>query len=566
MSNHCLFLFIFAAFACNETLSIDVSNSNSTTVYYSINSHNRIVDDLNRERLWRGINVVYKSAPYAPRTEGWPKGTSSLDDPLAFGQDDATFLASMGFNVIRLNVMWAGVEPIENQYNQTYIEEMKKIVRFCAVVDIDVIVEFHQDCISEMFCGEGIPIWSAKNHDILFKKTGFPWPSREAYPLVGSSNFTGVYKNFKAPSEAHCRVSSGKECILAWATADTFRELYTNGRNMRDKFAAYWKFVAEQFKTEPNVIGYELFNEPGQTDTIWTIPGLTDEHYLRKFYDEIVPGIHEADPQRLVLFEPTTWSDEYPNKTHNIFRSRLDRVPGGSVWANKSVLAFHYYTWMNKGEYSDGGVTRRNYLTARSLDASKLTVGQFLTEWMLWQCGDDSEMDDYDKYFLSWTAWNYKSYIPGENEPRSPFVRNVQGSSAGLWMDGSGVNWKLAACLARTYPVNMQGHLTNFHFNDTSNVLNITLEEIGTGKDYTTDLPIVEIFVNTKALKEGMAPRYPKGVEVVTEPTGVVQWSMSPKNSQILQIWEKQSKVVMRKRHLTSTIPSTLKITVQAKE
>ena len=33
-----------------------------------------------------------------------------------------------GFNVVRLGMMWPGVEPKKGQYNETYLAIMKKLV------------------------------------------------------------------------------------------------------------------------------------------------------------------------------------------------------------------------------------------------------------------------------------------------------------------------------------------------------------------------------------------------------------------------------------------------------
>jgi hypothetical protein len=74
-----------------------------------------------------------------------------------------------------------------------------------------------------------------------------------------------------------------------------------------------------------------LLNEPSLTWSIYIFPGLTDSHYLEPFYDAVVKRIHEVDPNRVVLFEPTTWSNEYPDNplTKHLFESRLHHAPGG---------------------------------------------------------------------------------------------------------------------------------------------------------------------------------------------------------------------------------------------
>ncbi len=44
-------------------------------------------------------------------------------------------------------------------YNQTFFEEVKHIVRLCDKYGIYVLIDMHQDSLSEQLCGEGIPDW-----------------------------------------------------------------------------------------------------------------------------------------------------------------------------------------------------------------------------------------------------------------------------------------------------------------------------------------------------------------------------------------------------------------------
>lgn len=68
--------------------------------------NNRIKDQDGRERIYHGTNVVQKLFPYVPRTDGF----NAID---SFSKEDANFLATMGYNTIRLGVLWAGAEPVE---------------------------------------------------------------------------------------------------------------------------------------------------------------------------------------------------------------------------------------------------------------------------------------------------------------------------------------------------------------------------------------------------------------------------------------------------------------------
>ena len=66
----------------------------------------RIKDADGRERIYHGTNVVEKLFPYVPRTDGF----NAID---SFSKEDAEFLATMGYNTVRLGILWAGAEPVE---------------------------------------------------------------------------------------------------------------------------------------------------------------------------------------------------------------------------------------------------------------------------------------------------------------------------------------------------------------------------------------------------------------------------------------------------------------------
>ena len=44
--------------------------------------------------------------------------------------------------------------------------------------------------------------------------------------------------------------------------SEMFDNIYTNKDGLQDSFAAFWKLTASYFTNEPNVLGYELLNEP----------------------------------------------------------------------------------------------------------------------------------------------------------------------------------------------------------------------------------------------------------------------------------------------------------------
>ena len=82
------------------------------------------------------------------------------------------------------------------------------------------------------------------------------------------------------------------------------------------------------------------------------------------------------------MFEPTTWSNEYPDYkiTEEMFKSRLSHPPGGKQYANRSILAYHYYPWVN---HVFNSTSADPYFKSRFTDYTKMEVAGFVTEWNL---------------------------------------------------------------------------------------------------------------------------------------------------------------------------------------
>jgi endoglycosylceramidase len=101
--------------------------------------HQTFIDEYGRTRVFHGMNAVYKIAPWLPNVEGFD-AENSLSDI------DAKNLESWGFNIVRLGVMWPGLEPgARGDFNMTYLEEIDKIVKNLEKSNIYVILDLHQD-------------------------------------------------------------------------------------------------------------------------------------------------------------------------------------------------------------------------------------------------------------------------------------------------------------------------------------------------------------------------------------------------------------------------------------
>lgn len=115
----------------------------------------RLVDDRGHERLFHGVNVVSKAAPYLPRTDRFDP-----DDSLV--QSDIDDMKEAGFTVVRLLVAVPGVMPTRGVINATYLNEVAKIVNMLSAAGIYTILDAHQDLYSPQFCGNGFPDWAVE--------------------------------------------------------------------------------------------------------------------------------------------------------------------------------------------------------------------------------------------------------------------------------------------------------------------------------------------------------------------------------------------------------------------
>lgn len=113
-------------------------------------------DEHNSSIILHGVNVVVKLPPYLPDLEKF--------DPLnSLTDKDIKIMKKLGFNFVRLGVMWESVETSENFYDFEYLKKIEKIINDLGKNGIVTLIDIHQDTFSRLFCGEGVPVFYAKN-------------------------------------------------------------------------------------------------------------------------------------------------------------------------------------------------------------------------------------------------------------------------------------------------------------------------------------------------------------------------------------------------------------------
>src|SRR4029077_18734655 len=121
-----------------------------------------ITDARGRVEILHGTNMVYKLAPYYPAAAG-------------FDASDAAFLPSVGFNAVRVGLIWKAVEPRPGVYDDAYLKQIERTVKTLAKLGIVSLLDFHQDMYNEKYQGEGFPDWSVQDDGLPNEpKDGFP--------------------------------------------------------------------------------------------------------------------------------------------------------------------------------------------------------------------------------------------------------------------------------------------------------------------------------------------------------------------------------------------------------
>lgn len=223
-------------------------HSKSPTIAKGILSHKELyfTDANGKVVILHGMNFMNKNPPFYPVAfdEPNPNGQGTI------GESWAKLFADNGFNVVRLGIMWQGVEPSAGNYDDSYIRKIRDISRIFGKFGVFVILDFHQDGWTfgpipglepnPNFFGAGFPIWSAN-----FYLNGVPQQN------LNGENFNNpalnaIWNNF-------------------WNNVPAFTDNSQTTRDtigVQDRFINMHVHVAKFFKNEKNLLYYGSVNQP----------------------------------------------------------------------------------------------------------------------------------------------------------------------------------------------------------------------------------------------------------------------------------------------------------------
>jgi endoglycosylceramidase len=343
------------SFAVGAALVCALPAPTSASVGRQLSHAGRWITDANgRVVVFHGTNMVYKLAPFYPAAAG-------------FGSEDAAYLRRLGFNAVRVGVIWQALEPQPGLFEDSYLNHIATTVNLLARYGIFSILDFHQDQYNQVFAGEGFPSWSIQTDGLPNTKTAFP-TGYEVNPALQRA-----FENFWADKRG------------------------PHGIGLQERYAAAWREVAKRFRGDASVLGYEIMNEPFPGSNYVSCaspPGCPkSDAELTSQERKADRAIRSVDPRTLIFHEPyVTFNFGY-----------TDHV--GPLRDRHSVFAWHDYCLQGTSPCSSNPRTMQNAAAyvARTHEAT------FMTEY---GATSGTKANQYmvalaDKYMVPWAEWAY---------------------------------------------------------------------------------------------------------------------------------------------------------------
>ena len=181
-------------------------------------SGTRFLDANGKPLLLHGIAIANKSPQ-----EGYTGGIERAD---------FAAIRSWGMNCVRLAIFWDGIEPQPGKIDTAYLDRVAQMVGWAKAEHIYVMLDMHQDLYSVKY-SDGAPAWATLSDGKEHVKGSVWSDSYYASPAVQTA-LDHFWANSPAP----------------------------DGKPLQEHYAQAWVAVAERFKDEPAVVGYDLMNEP----------------------------------------------------------------------------------------------------------------------------------------------------------------------------------------------------------------------------------------------------------------------------------------------------------------
>jgi endoglycosylceramidase len=321
-------------------------------------------DGQGRQLLFRGYNAKVTTLFDVTFDDGRVPEETFPD----LSETEAARIEQLGWNVLRIPVSWSGLEPHPLQYSAAFLAKLDTVIAMAKAHGFYIFVDMHQDGYSKEIGEDGEPLWAIVPPPTVLLQGPYSDARRTEPPAL----------------------DAGYSFFLNTPAAD--------GRPLQSAYVEAVQQIARHIVGQPQVLGYEAFNEP--------IPHLTSQ--LDAFEDTFAQAVHAVDADAPVLFEPVA--------TRNQFDSAV--IPSSPWSSGPGSYAIHIYTcWFStctSSAWSDENPAE----LAPSMAHAQLEQDGWGTPLFITEFGCDqttpqgpvwmsAELDLQDAYLASSTAWEF---------------------------------------------------------------------------------------------------------------------------------------------------------------
>ena len=404
-----LLSFVCILFSCKK------ENNNQRTSNKIQEDPTIIQDQYGRQLILHGLNTS-SGAKAEP-----------LRNPWIIESDVEKEATEFGFNFVRYLIFWDAIEPEKDVFDQAYIDRIEQRVNWYTSRGMYVMLDMHQDLYALQFGGDGAPNWACRTNGAapISLPGGTPWWLKNIDPAVINS-----WINF-------------------WS--------YTSHKDLQDHYILAWQKIAERFKNNPYVIGYDLMNEPWGGDLLKVfLTGEFERSQLTAFYKRVIPELRKIEPNKYIFFEPT------PAPVTFGAPSNLSKITDTRA-TSKLVYAPHCYPY-DTHEGLGYTATSKNQLRDWEIERNKDVLKHGTIPLL---CGE---------FGLSPTQAGFADYLTDFNDvfDRNQWHWAYWSNDKGGWspLNEDRTETPILQHLIRVYPRATAGKIKSFSFNPTTKVFN----------------------------------------------------------------------------------------------
>lgn len=376
-----------------------------------------VVAATNASILMKGPNVVVKGPPYLPSVEGTTMCNDLVDAECraagtctscsTFNAADVAHFKTMGWNAMRLGVLWAGAQPTDaDELDPAFVARLHALLDLTDQAGIHVILDNHADMVGTAGCGNGVPMWfqqkAAPELIGLPLHTGFPYdvvPSLQITKLAGYSycgNDTSKWAehagdpNYNLLNECCLQMNSPNPGALGFTTISqrTMNYMINPGAG-RDAFVRFWVLMAHEVASHPSAFAAELMNEPM---TIRRAEAYDTWRAVATAINAVIPdmSVSLCDIGEGAILPK--WVDEFFGGGVAIDKETVE-------WIKASTTLFYAWHWYGNPSQPETAVRNAQELMA------EWDIPSFLTEFGScdgWRAAVAAN--------ISVTYWHYSSY------------------------------------------------------------------------------------------------------------------------------------------------------------